>query len=153
MKKVELKTCAFLFSAVLFAMSGFTPSVAGATEQQTHAPSAKHKVIFQVSDDDPKKWALTFNNVENIQKDFGKENVDIEVVAYGPGIGMLKLDSSVATRIRNAVESHVKVVACQNTMHAQHLEKQDMLSDVSYVPSGVIELIKKQEDGYAYLKP
>ena len=153
MKTAEHKTCAILFFAVLLAMSGFMPSAAQAEDQKTHVHSAKHKVVVQVSDDDPKKWALTFNNVANIQKDFGMENVDIEVVAYGPGIGMLKLDSPVATRIRSAVESHVKVVACQNTMHAQHLEKQDMLSDVGYVPAGVIELIKKQEEGYAYLKP
>lgn len=153
MKTTTRNICAMIFSTLLIALSGYTPRDAAAADQQTHAPSAKHKVVFQVSDDDPKKWVLTFNNVANIQKDLGPENVDIEVVAYGPGLGMLKLDSPVATRIRNAVESHVKVVACENTMHAQHLEKQDMLSDVSYVPSGVIELVKKQEAGYAYIKP
>jgi intracellular sulfur oxidation DsrE/DsrF family protein len=46
-----------------------------------------------------------------------------------------------------------KVNACQNTMRGQHLTKDDMLSDIGYVPSGVIEIIKKQEEGYAYLRP
>ena len=153
MKATDHRMRAIVFSGALLALSGFLAGSSHAAGQQTHAPSAKHKVVVQVSDDDPKKWVLTFNNVANIENDLGKENVEIEVVAYGPGIGMLKLDSPVATRIRNAVESNVKVVACQNTMQAQHLEKQDMLSDVSYVPSGAIELIKKQEDGFAYLKP
>ena len=153
MKAIENKTGAIIFSAVLLATSGFLAGSAQAADQQGHAASAKHRVVVQVSDDDPKKWVLTFNNVANIEQDLGKENVEVEVVAYGPGIGMLKLDSPVATRIRNAVESNVKVVACQNTMKAQHLEKQDMLSDVAYVPSGAIELIKKQEEGFAYLKP
>jgi intracellular sulfur oxidation DsrE/DsrF family protein len=110
-------------------------------------------VIVQVSDSDPQKWQLALNNIANIQKDLGEGNVDIELVAYGPGIGMLKLDSKVADRIKEAVAAHVKVNACQNTMRGQHLTKDDMLSDIGYVPSGVVEIIRKQEEGYAYLRP
>lgn len=125
---------------------------APASETAANA-SHKHKVVFQVSDSDTGKWQLTLNNVQNMQAALGKDNIEIEVVAYGPGIGMLKLDSKVATRIGDAVAAGVKFMACQNTMRGQHLTKDDMLSDIGYVPSGVIEVMKKQEEGYAYVRP
>jgi uncharacterized protein len=144
-------------TAMLF---GFTLliSTSGSAIAQSQASVAahtvgRHKVIVQVSDSDPQKWQLALNNIANIQKDLGEGNVDIELVAFGPGIGMLKLDSKVADRIKEAVAAHVKVNACQNTMRGQHLTKDDMLSDIGYVPSGVIEIIRKQEEGYAYLRP
>ena len=115
--------------------------------------SDKQKVIFQVSDADPKKWNLTLNNAKNVQTDVGKENVDIEIVAYGPGIGMLKLDSEVGNRVEEAMLTGVSVVACENTMHGQKLTKDDMLSHIGYVKAGVVELMQKQQQGYAYIRP
>ena len=113
----------------------------------------KEKVVFQVSDGDDKKWALALNNIKNVQQELGKDNVEIEIVAYGPGIGMLKLESVVAARIDEAVAAGVKVVACENTMKTQKLTKADMLPSAAYVPAGVIELMKKQKEGYAYIRP
>ena len=57
------------------------------------AALAQNKVVFQVSDADVAKWNLTMNNVRNVQQDLGADKVTIEIVAYGPGIGMLKLES------------------------------------------------------------
>jgi hypothetical protein len=82
------------------------------------AACAQEKVIFQVSDADPAKWNLTLNNIANVQKDLGVDKVQIEIVAYGPGIGMLKLDSVAATRVAEALPGH-QVVACQNTLTAR----------------------------------
>ena len=60
------------------------------------AQSAKQKLVIQVSDADPGKWRLALNNVKNVQDELGgPDAVDIEVVVYGPGIGMLKADSAV----------------------------------------------------------
>ena len=112
-----------------------------------------YKVVFQVSVADPKSWNLTLNNVKNVKQELGAENVDVEVVAYGPGIAMLKLDSPVANRIDEAKDSGVKIVACENTMKAQKLTKEDMLASIGYVPAGVVELMKKQKAGYAYIRP
>ena len=113
----------------------------------------KSKMVIQVSDNDPKKWELAVGNAKNIQKDMGKENVDLEIVAYGPGINMLKADSKADKGVAEIVNSGVKVVACQNTMSKEKLSKEDMLSTVGYVPSGAVEIMKKQEQGYAYLRP
>ena len=114
---------------------------------------AQEKVVFQVSDADPAKWNLTLNNISNVQKDLGADKVQIEVVAYGPGIGMLKLDSSVANRVADAVSKGIQVVACENTLTAQKLVRADMLASISYVPAGVVELMRKQQQGWAYIRP
>lgn len=117
------------------------------------AAVVKHKVVFQVSDNDPKKWELTMSNVRNVQTDLGKDHVIIEVVAYGPGLAMLQLDSAAANRVADAQRAGVKLVACENTMHAQKLTKDDMLSGIGYVAAGVSELMLLQEAGYSYVRP
>jgi hypothetical protein len=114
---------------------------------------AKNKAVFQVSDGDPQKWNLTLNNAKNVQDDLGDDAVDLEIVVYGPGIGMLKGDSPVAKRVADALKSGVKIVACENTMKAQKLVYADMLPTIGYVPAGVVELMKKQQAGYAYIRP
>ncbi|MBA3592677.1 MAG: DsrE family protein [Polaromonas sp.] len=120
---------------------------AGATGQK------RHKIVIQVSDNDPAKWNLALNNAKNVQDDVGAANVDIAIVAYGPGIGMLKMDSPTGARVADATKANVRVVACENTMRGQKLGKDDMLPTIAYVPAGVTEIMKKQQDGWAYLRP
>ncbi len=120
---------------------------AGATGQK------RHKIVIQVSDNDPAKWNLALNNAKNLQDDVGAANVDIAIVAYGPGIGMLKLESPTGSRVADAMKANVRVVACENTMRAQKITKDDMLPAIAYVPAGVTEIMKKQSEGWAYLRP
>ena len=120
---------------------------------QKSAEPPLHKVVFQVSDADPQKWNLALNNARNLQDDLGAEATDLEIVVYGPGIGMLKSDSPVAKRVADALKSGVKVVACENTMRNQKLGAPDMLPSIGYVAAGVVELMKKQQQGYAYIRP
>jgi intracellular sulfur oxidation DsrE/DsrF family protein len=114
---------------------------------------AKSRVVMQVSDGDAARWNLALNNARNLQADLGAANVDIEIVAYGPGIGMLKADSVVGTRVDEALGAGVKVVACENTMRGQKLTKPDMLGGVGYVAAGVVEIVQRQQQGWAYLRP
>ena len=136
-------------------VSAGIPAVAVAADgpAASRASTSRGKVIFQVSDNDAAKWNLALNNAKNVQQDLGAKNVDIEIVAYGPGIGMLKLESPVGDRVGEAIASGVKVVACENTMHAQKITRQDMLSKIGYVKVGVVELMQKQRQGYAYIRP
>ena len=126
-------------------------AVPRAGAQSTAAP--KNRVVIQVSDAEPAKWTLALNNARNLQSDLGAANVEIEIVAYGPGLGMLKRDSAVATRIDEALTSGVKVFACGNTMRAQKLTQPDMLPSISYVDAGVVEIMKRQQEGWAYIRP
>jgi intracellular sulfur oxidation DsrE/DsrF family protein len=115
--------------------------------------SAKQKVVFQVSDADPAKWALALNNARNVQTELGKENVMIEIVAYGPGLGMLKAESKVEGRLAQALDDNVGLIACENTMHSTKTTKADMYSGISYTPAGVTHLMQRQREGWAYIRP
>lgn len=119
----------------------------------TKAPASKEKLVVQVSEADPAKWNLALNNVKNVQQAYGADKVDIEIVVYGPGIGMLKADSAIANRIDEAKKANVSIVACENTMKANKLTKEDMLPNTSYVTAGAVEIMKKQKEGYAYIRP
>jgi intracellular sulfur oxidation DsrE/DsrF family protein len=112
-----------------------------------------NKLVLQVSDADPAKWGLALNNAYNVLADLGADTVEMEIVVYGPGIGMLKAGSPMGERVANAVKSGIQVVACENTMAAQKLTKADMLPGIGYVPAGVVELMKKQQQGWAYIRP
>lgn len=134
--------------AVAAALAVLIPTVSNA---QTSA--AKNKVVFQVSDGDSQKWGLVLNNARNMQEGLGGNNVELEIVAFGPGVAMLKAGSSATSQVAEALKRGVKIVACENTMRAQKLAHNDMLPDIGFVPSGVVELMKKQQEGYAYIRP
>ncbi len=138
----------FLKIAAVAGLAIFAPAAA-----QAQTGAVKNKAVFQVSDGDPQKWNLTLNNAKNVQDDLGSDAVELEIVVYGPGIGMLKGDSPVGKRVADALKSGVNVVACENTMKAQHLVYADMLPDIGYVPAGVVELMQRQREGYAYIRP
>ena len=150
MKQSTLTFCAAMATCMLL-FSG--ASVAQEKLQTVAAAHAKNKIVFQVSDADPKKWGLTLNNIKNVQEELGKDNVTVELVAYGPGIGMLKFDSEVSGRIGDATAAGVKVVACENTMKGLHLSHEDMNPATGYTRAGVVEIMKLQQDGYAYIRP
>ena len=141
-----------LFAAALLA-SALCLCAGAASAQSQQAAAQRSRVVIQVSDADPAKWNLALNNARNIQTDLGAANVDIEIVAYGPGIGMLKSDSVVGNRIEEAGKAGVKVVACENTMRGQKLTHADMLSGIGYVAAGVVELMQRQQQGWAYIRP
>ena len=126
--------------AVLFALVLALPAFAQGT---------KHRVVFQVSDADPAKWNLALNNARNVQADLGKDNVEIEIVAYGPGLPMLKSDSKVAARLAQALDSSIALLACENTMQNTKVGRDDMYYGIAYVQAGVTHLMKRQREGWA----
>ncbi len=137
--------------SIAIALLLLTATVAGVQAADT-AP-ARYKVVFQVSDNDPAKWNLALNNIRNIQQDLGRDKVEIELVAYGPGLNMLKLDSAVAARVHETLATGAAVVACENTMRNTKTTKADLLSDIGFVAAGVVELMTKQQQGWAYIRP
>lgn len=149
---IAFSTALALCVALAFPLQGKAAGDAKA-RAAAHKMAKKERVVFQVSDADPKTWNLALNNIKNVQDAFGKDKVDVELVVYGPGIGMLKVESTAGNRVNDSVAAGVKIVACENTMHAQKLTKDDMLASISYVPGGVIELMEKQKQGWAYIKP
>jgi len=122
-----------------------------ATSAQTKA-AERERVVVQVSDDDAKTWNQALNVVKNLQQAYNG-NIDVELVAFGNGIGILKMDSEVGNRIEETMSSGTKVLACENTMRGRKLTPTDMLAKIGYVPSGVVEIVKKQKAGWAIIRP
>jgi len=146
-------TKGFLF-AIAAALLFCTAAANAADAPKARAgAAAKQKLVIQVSDSDPKKWALALNNAKNVQQDLGRDQVEIEIVAYGPGLAMLKLDSEVGGRVTEAIGEGVTMMACENTMTNQKIGKDDMLPKISYVKAGVVEIMQKQQQGYSYIRP
>jgi intracellular sulfur oxidation DsrE/DsrF family protein len=143
----------FAAALAVVATVSTVPGLIAVADAQPSSPQ-RSRVVIQVSDADQAKWNLALNNAKNVQTDLGAANVDIEIVVYGAGaIGMLKFDSPVGNRVGEALASGVKVVACETTMRGQGLARGDMLKDIGYVGSGVVELMSKQQQGWAYIRP
>jgi hypothetical protein len=75
------------------------------------------------------------------------------VVAYGPGIGMLKADSLVANRVEEAMADGIRFVACGNTMKVQKLTRDDMIDKIDYATAGIVRLMQRQQQGWIYIRP
>lgn len=120
-----------------------------------------HRVVIHVDEADPARQNLVLNNASNVNKyylDKGEE-VEIEIVAYGPGLTMLVPGKSpVADRVEQISQNYdnVSFKACSNT-HAKMSKKAGktvpLMSQANMVPSGVIHLIERQEQGWAYIRP
>ncbi len=137
------------------------PPKRSAAVKKAAAPATVHKLAIQVNQNDPAVMNLALNNVKNVI-DYYKEKgqkVAIEVVTYGPGLHMLRSDTSpVKDRIvPMALEhSNVTFVACANTQANQSKAEGKpvpIMSEAKLMPSGVIRLMELQEKGYAYIRP
>lgn len=143
------KSVSNALGAILLVAAGLlSPSAAESAD-----PQAKERVVLQVSDDNPKTWNQALNVIENLQQTYGKQNVDVELVAFGFGIGILKLESVAGNRVQEALQSGARIVACEVTMRRQKLTKADMLSNIDYVPGGVVEIIARERQGWAVIRP
>ena len=112
-----------------------------------------HRVVFELTTDSPEAWAGVLNNVENIQKSFANDKIQIEVVAHSKGITFLKADNvQLKDRMQVFSQSGVVFAACENSMRKKKLTKVDLLPFATTVDSGVGELVRKQESGWSYLK-
>lgn len=80
------------------------------------AEGAPNKPVIQVSTDDPRIHTIALNNAVNLQKHYGIDNIDIEIVAYGPDLGMLTKKSKSAGRVESLAMSDITFSACGNTM-------------------------------------
>lgn len=116
------------------------------------AQSAKG-VVIQVSEADPAKWEMALINARNVRKAYGDKPMAVEIVAYGPGLKMFHQNSKVAAELEAARKSGVKLLACGNTMSMTHTTRDELNRAVDVVPAGIVEIMERQQDGYAYIRP
>jgi intracellular sulfur oxidation DsrE/DsrF family protein len=127
------------------------------------ADSKSHRVAIQVDQNDPQVMNLALNNATNVIEYYrGKnEDVEVDIVTFGPGLHMLRADTSpVQDRIKRLKElafpGKIQFSACNNTK--QGMEKAEghaisVLPDATIVPSGVVRLMELQEQGWSYVRP
>ena len=116
----------------------------------------KNKIVIQVSTDDPRTQKIALNNAVNMQKMYGIDNIEIEIVAYGPGLGLLTSKSSQASRVTSLAMQDITFSACGNTMKkvAEKSGKMpELLDGVGQVTAGVARIMELQQQGYAYIRP
>jgi uncharacterized protein len=139
-------------TTLLAVLAVATAGVALAQTAPASAP-AKHKVVFQMNVADNDSWNQLFGNIGNARRAFEKDGIQIEVVFYGKGItALLKTNTAFEERLKKAAAEGVVLGACQNTMRLRKITSQDIFPFATEVDSGVAELIRKQEAGFAYIR-
>jgi intracellular sulfur oxidation DsrE/DsrF family protein len=140
-----------------------SPSDRPAANANAAAIARPHRILIQVDQNDPAVMNLALNNATNVIDYYRAKHQDVHVdlVTYGPGLHMLRDDTSpVKDRIKQlknlAFPSTVQFSACGNTK--ENMEKQEgkpvsMVSDATLVPSGVVHLMEQQEKGWSYVRP
>jgi len=127
------------------------------------ADGKTHRIAIQVDQNDPRVMNLALNNATNVIEYYRgrNEDGDVDIVTYGPGLHMLRADTSpVQDRIKRlkdmAFPGKIQFSACNNTK--QGMEKTEghaisILPDATIVPSGVVRLMELQEQGWSYVRP
>lgn len=112
------------------------------------------RVMLQLTSDDETTINNILHNAINIQKFYGMDNVEVAVIVYGPGMEALYADTSpVKDRITSQQKYGVEFIGCGNTMEATGHEPEELISGVEWVEAGVAEIVERQLDGWAYVRP
>jgi len=117
------------------------------------AQPVKPGLVIQVSDNDARTWHQALNVIKNVQAEYGKDNVIVELVVFGNGSELLKFDSTFANRIDDTLASGATVLMCENTMRGEKLIKDDMHPNIGYVKAGVVEIMEKNRMGWTVVRP
>lgn len=122
-------------------------------DQGADKTKGKYQIVFHISENNPQQWQVALNNAMAFQRNVGKDNAQVEIVAIGPGLDMLKIDSKAADRVTQALDRSIDVVACGETMNATKVTAADLIGGVRVVPGGIIEIADRQRAGWVYIRP
>ena len=143
-----------VYTAILLSMILAAPALAADTKS--------HRLLIQVDQNDPDVMNLALNNATNVIEYYRtkEEAVDVDIVTFGPGLNMLRADTSpVQDRLKHLKEmvaGKIQFSACNNTK--QGMEKAEghaipIVPEATVVPSGVVRLMELQEQGWSYVRP
>ena len=152
---VSTKYPAWVSIFFLVALLGFAlfATFANAAEDK---PFAEHKVVLQISDNDPSKQTLVLNVASNLLKAYGTDKVDVEIVAFGPGVRLMFDDNVNKGRIGGLSDSGVRFAACGNTLKkmTKALGNEPTLNPKAVkVGAGVVRILDLTGQGYTLVKP
>lgn len=135
-----------LFATLLFTMANV----------QAAKDFAEAKVVLQISDDDPAKQALVLNVASNLKQLYGQDQVEVEIVGFGPGLKLLLANSQEKDRVASLAGSGVKFSACGNTLKkmTKKLGKEPVLNkNATVVDAGVKRILDLTKEGYQLVRP
>lgn len=124
----------------------------GPTSSFASGENAKSKIVFHMADNDPGKWKGSMAAVRNVLNALGKENAQIEIVAGGPGVYMMKQGSEVTDSMTELSKQNVSFAVCRASMKANKMAEEEVSPGVTIVPLGFVEIVQKEEAGWAYIK-
>lgn len=129
-----------------------------AAQPGSDKPFADKRVVLQISDSDPFKQTLVLNVASNLVKAYGPDKVDIEIVAFGPGLRLMFAENANAGRIQNLVDTAgVRFSACANTLRnvaANSFGKEPAMNpNATRVSAGVVRIMDLVDQGYVLIKP
>lgn len=109
------------------------------------------RVIFQVQSSDSLVYKSIVSQISNLKKEMPSTN--IEVLCHGPGIDFLRVEkSSYSKKVQALGFKDISLVACEFTMSQRKIKKDDIVPFAITVPYGIVELVRKQQEGWIYLK-
>lgn len=111
------------------------------------------KVVIHVTNGHKRTYQAALNYTYSLREEYG-DKVDIQIVANGPGIGLVNSNNNYTEEIQSLLKKGVKVSACNTTVKImRNFRKLPIIEGVKFVPTGVVEVIKLQKKGYLYLHP
>src|SRR6204780_5550737 len=119
-------------------------------------PFAEHRIVLQLSDNDPRKQSLVISVANNLLKLHGPDKVAIEVVAFGPGIDLLNPDNTNRKRVESLVAQGVRFDVCLNTVDTVEREtgkRPEFIGVATPVQVGVGQILALTENGYTLVRP
>ena len=146
------------YRAMLFALLAWVAMPLASAQQVPlqDKPFAEHKVVLQLSDGDPKKQALVLSVANNLLKFYDPDKVAIEVVAFGPGIDVLRSDSDHRKAVESLIAQGVRFDVCLNTVDTIEREtgkRPDIMPAATPVQVGVGQILFLTENGYTLVRP
>ncbi|KUJ72678.1 DsrE family protein [Thiomicrospira sp. WB1] len=130
--------------------------VAAAQEPPLPETFATHKVVLQISDPNPFKQTLVLNVANNLMKHYDAGDLDLEIVAFGPGLRLMLEGNANTARIQSLMDVGVRFSGCANThKHFTKIlgSKPPLIEGVSVVPAGAARILQLNAAGYQILKP
>src|SRR5260221_10124749 len=119
-------------------------------------PFAEHKVVLQLSDNDPKKQGMVISVANNLMKFYDPDKVAVEIVAFGPGIELLRPENPNRKLVESLVAQGARVDVCLNTVDTLEREtgkRPDYIAAATPVQVGVAQILFLTENGYTLVRP
>ena len=144
--------CAFVAALMVCSTAGLAQHAAAIIDK----PFAEHHLALQLSENDPKKEALTISVAYNLLKYYGPDRIAIEVVTFGPGIDLLRAGNAHRAEVDSLVSQGVQFDVCMNTIETIERETGkpvDLNPHAVKVDAGVAQILALTEKGFTLVRP